>query len=91
MKVLEERRKDKELKEKLLKKAEKLNGKPHIMFCEKCGSKLEIREEEFKIEEDGFYAYTCPVCGRWVVLYWIEKWFGRVRKVLSDLFKKKEE
>ena len=86
MKVLEERRKDKELKEKLLKKAERLNGNPHIMFCEKCGSKLEIREEEFEIKEDGFYAYTCPVCGYWNLAFWTEKLFGRVRKVVSDFF-----
>jgi hypothetical protein len=91
MKVLKLRRKDEESKEKRLKRIEKFNGNPHIIVCEKCGSKLEIREDELKIEEDGLYSFVCPVCNNWQLIYYAEKWFGRLRKVISNLFKKERE
>ena len=91
MKVLESRRKDKELKERIKKRAERLNGNPHIMVCEECGSKLELREDEFKIKGDGFYSYTCPVCNHWNLIFCFEKWWGRLRRVVWDLFKDKEK
>ena len=88
MKILKSCRKDKEIEEKLKERIERFTEKPHIMVCHNCGSKLEVKENEFEIHEDGFYSFNCPVCNYWNLVFSIEKWFGRLRKIIVDLIKR---
>ena len=36
---------------------------PHVTKCNKCGSKLEVDEEDVHIGYMGAYHFKCPVCG----------------------------
>lgn len=91
MKILKEHHKDNEIKEAIRLKAERKNGIPHIMYCERCGSKLEVLELDFDEKRDGFVSFTCPVCGKWNLIFIFSKWIGRLRMIISTWIKDKEK
>ena len=50
-----------------------MNSKGNIKFpltieCEKCGSQLEIDEEDIVIKVLGLPGVICPVCGKWTAV-----------------------